>query len=269
MRWIEQLRFLVPDAYDVVQILIVAYVIYRVLLFLAGTRALQILIGLSVLGLMYFAALLLKLNMVTTLLGLVFTYGAFAAVVVFQPELRHALARLGRSRAISSFLGTGHTDEVADEIVDAVARLARDGTGAIIAVEREVSLTEYVEGGTEMRAGVTADLLTTIFTPYSPLHDGAVVIRGDHIVAAGCVLPLTQFPVSDKSLGTRHRAALGLSEESDALLIVVSEETSHISTAVRGVLKRGITPDQLRQMLTTSQPEALALAASRREPSPA
>lgn len=269
MRWIEQLRFLIPDAYDIVQILIVAYVIYRVLLFLAGTRALQILLGLSVLGLIYFAALLLKLSMITTLLGLIFTYGAFAAVVVFQPELRHALARLGRSRAISGLLGSAHKNVVADQLAEAVARLARDGTGAIIAVEREVSLNDYVEGGTEMRAQVTADLLTTIFTPYSPLHDGAVLIRGDQIIAAGCVLPLTQFPVTDKSLGTRHRAALGLSEETDAIVIVVSEESSKISTAVRGLLRRGLTPDDVRDLLTTRQPEGVALTESRREPSPA
>lgn len=269
MSWFEQLRFLVPDAYDVVQILIVAYVIYRALLFLVGTRALQILIGLSLLGLIYFAALLLKLNMITTLLGLVFTYGAFAAVVVFQPELRHALARLGRSRAISSLLANPNETAVADQISEAVARLARDGTGAIIAVEREVPLNDYVEGGTEMRAQVTAALLTTIFTPYSPLHDGAVVVRGDQIVAAGCVLPLTQFPVSDKSLGTRHRAALGLSEETDAVVVVVSEETSKISTAIRGLLRRGITPDELRALLAARRPEGLAFAKSRSEPSPA
>jgi diadenylate cyclase len=266
--WFEQLTLLIPDWYDVIEILIVAYVIYRLLLFLAGTRALQIMVGITALVLIYFAALVLKLNMITTLLGVVFTYGAFAAIVVFQPELRHALARLGRSRVIS-FLAGSSKQAVADEIAEAVGRLARNGTGAIIAVERDVSLDQYVESGTVMRATVSADLLATIFTPYSPLHDGAVIIRGDQIVGAGCVLPLTQFPVSDRSLGTRHRAALGLSEEADAILIVVSEETSKISVAVRGMIRRGLTPDQVREALAKTAGSGLALSAARSDASPA
>ncbi len=255
---IEYLRFLVPGVRDVIEILFVAYVIYRLLLFLAGTRALQILLGLVVLGLGYFAALLLKFNMITTLLGLVFTYGIFAAIVVFQPELRHALARLGRTRSFM-LLRTASQRAVADKIAEAVERLARTGTGAIIAVEGEVSLNTYVDSGTEMQANVSSDLLTTIFTPYSPLHDGAVIIREDQIVAASCVLPLTQFPVTDKSLGTRHRAALGLSEETDAVVVVVSEETSRVSIAVRGTLRQGVTPDQLRDALAGRERPALAL----------
>ena len=245
----EQLRFLIPGFWDVVEILIVAYVLYRLLMFLAGTRSLQILMGLVVLGLVYFAALLLRFNMIATLLGLVFTYGAFAAVVVFQPELRHALSRVGRTRAIR-FLTQSGAQTVTEEIVEAVASLSRSGAGAIIVVEGDVSLNDYLESGKEMRATVSADLLATIFTPYSPLHDGAVMIRGDEIIAAGCVLPLTQFPVEDKSLGTRHRAALGLSEETDAIVIVVSEETSKVSLAIRGLLHRGITGQQLREVLT-------------------
>lgn len=244
----EQLRFLIPGFWDVVEILIVAYVLYRLLMFLAGTRSLQILMGLVVLGLVYFAALLLRFNMIATLLGLVFTYGAFAAVVVFQPELRHALSRVGRTRAIR-FLTQSGAQTVTEEIVEAVASLSRSGAGAIIVVEGDVSLNDYLESGKEMRATVSADLLATIFTPYSPLHDGAVMIRGDEIIAAGCVLPLTQFPVEDKSLGTRHRAALGLSEETDAIVIVVSEETSKVSLAIRGLLHRGITGQQLREVL--------------------
>ncbi len=257
----EHLRFLIPNWYDVIEILIVAYVIYRLLLFLAGTRTLQILVGLLVLGVVYFGAVLLRLHVITTLLGVAFTYGAFAAIVVFQPEVRQALARLGRSRAIR-FLQSASKHAVADEIADAVARLARSGTGAIIAVERDAALTDYLETGTEMRAAVSADLLATIFTPYSPLHDGAVIISGDVIVAAGVVLPLTQFPVHDRSLGTRHRAALGLSEETDAVVIVVSEETSKISLAVRGLLRRGVTADDVRKALATRDRPALELAES-------
>jgi diadenylate cyclase len=265
---LEQLHFLVPNWYDVLEILIVAYVIYRLLLFLAGTRALQILVGITALGFVYVGALVLKLNVITTLLGVVFTYGAFAAVVVFQPELRHALARLGRSK-VFSILAAPSKRAVADEIAEAVGRLSRNGTGAIIAIERDVTLDPYLETGTVMRATVSADLLTTIFTPYSPLHDGATVIRGDQIVGAACVLPLTQFPVRDRSLGTRHRAALGLSEESDAIVIVVSEETSKISIAVRGMLRRGLTPDDVREALAGGEEPGLALAGSRGDASPA
>jgi diadenylate cyclase len=265
---LEHFRFLIPGPRDVIEILIVAYLIYRALLFLAGTRALQILIGLVVLGVVYFAALVLKFTMIATLLGVVFTYGAFAAIVVFQPELRHALARLGRTRAFD-FLAYTNAKSAGDEIAESVERLARSGTGAIIAVEGEVALDDYIETGTAMRATVSSDLLSTIFTPYSPLHDGAVIIRGDEIIGAGCVLPLTQFPVTDKSLGTRHRAALGLSEESDAIVVVVSEETSRISIAVGGLLHQGVTPDQVRDTLAHRGRRALAFKASPGEPSPA
>ena len=244
----EQLPVPLPTWRDILEILLVAAVIYRVLRFLTGTRALQILLGLLVLVVIYIAAFLLKLTMITYLLGVVFTYGAFAAVVVFQPELRHALARLGQSPLVRVFT-TISPSEVAEEVAEAVQRLSRNGTGAIIAVEREASLADYVESGTPMQATVSAELLATIFSPYAPLHDGAVLIRGDQIIGAGCILPLTQFPVNDKSLGTRHRAALGLSEETDAFVLVVSEETATISLAHDGVLLRNLDADQVRGIL--------------------
>jgi diadenylate cyclase len=265
---LEQFRFLLPGLRDVVEILIVAFVIYRLLLFLAGMRALQILLGLLSLVLIYFISVILKFNMISTLLGLGFTYGAFAAVVVFQPELRQALARLGRSKAIRLLTSTDPS-AVADQVAEAVSRLARNGTGAIIAVEGEASLNDYAETGTEMEANVSADLLATVFTPYSPLHDGAVIVRGSRIVAAGCVLPLTQFPVTDRTLGTRHRAALGLSEETDAVVVVVSEETSRISIAIRGLLKRGVTADQVRQAVAARNSGVLAHSDAPGEASPA
>ncbi len=263
---LEQFRFLIPGLRDLIEILVVAYIIYRGLLFLAGTRALQILVGAILIVAVYFAAVILKFDMIVTVLGVLFTYGAFAAIVVLQPELRHALARLGRSRALTYLVGSGR-NVVADEIAEAADRLARAGTGAIIAVEGEVSLDDYLETGTEMRAVVSGELLSTIFTPYSPLHDGAVVIRGDQIVGAGCVLPLTQFPVTDKSLGTRHRAALGLSEESDAQVVVVSEETSRISLAVGGLLHQGLSAQQVRDALSARGRPSLALATPAGEPS--
>ena len=246
----EAFKFLAPKLWpDLVEILVVAFVIYRLLLFLVGTRAIQILVGLVILSLTYFVAVFAKFTMISYLLGVVFTYGTFAAVVVFQPELRNALARLGQSRLMRSF-ARGDRQSVAEEIAEAMDRLARAGTGAIIAVEGDIGLEEFISSGVPMDAKVSADLVTTIFTPYSPLHDGAVLVRGDRIIGAGCVLPLTQFKVQDKSLGTRHRAALGLSEETDATVLVVSEETSSISIASHGLLHRHLTPDQVRDLLS-------------------
>ena len=264
----EPLPFIAPGFRDVVEILIVAFMIYRLLLFLAGRKALQILLGLLFLVLVYFVAVIFTLDMITTLFRYGFPFAAFAAVVVFQPELRQALARMGRSRAIR-FLTQTNDRAVVDEIAEAVSRLARKGAGAIIAVEGEVPLNDYIESGTEMEAVTSADLLATIFTPYSPLHDGAVIVRGNQILAAGSVLPLTQFPVTDKSLGTRHRAALGLSEETDAVVIVVSEETSKISIASHGLLRRGVTSDQVREALSGRLKPALALSDASSEASPA
>jgi diadenylate cyclase len=247
---LEPLPFPTPSWRDLLEILIVAYVIYALLRFLVGTRALQIVFGLLVLAFIYLAAFLLKLSMITYLLGVVFTYGVFAALVVFQPELRQALARLGQTPAFRLF-GAGPGLAVADEIGKAVERLSRTATGAIIAVERDVRLDAYLDSGTTMRASVSADLLATIFSPYSPLHDGAVLVRGEEIVGAGCILPLTQNPIDDRSLGTRHRAALGLSEETDALVLVVSEESAIVSLARGGALQRGLTAEQVTAALVS------------------
>ena len=244
----EQLRLLNPGLRDVIEVLVVAFVLYRVLLLIQGTRAVQMLIGVVVLVLVYTVAWIMKLTMITYLLGLVFTYGAFVALIIFQPELRAGLAHLGQSR-VTRFFRRMEEVEVADEVSEAVERLARSGIGAIIVLEREIALGDFVQSGSEMQAKVSADLLTTIFTPYSPLHDGAVILRGDTIIGAGCILPLSQAPLADRSLGTRHRAALGLSEETDAVVIVVSEETSAISVAMGGRLTRNLTPAQVRDLV--------------------
>ena len=215
------------------------------------------LVGIAVLVFAYALAWVTKLHMITYLLGLVFTYGAFALLIVFQPELRAGLAHLGQSR-VTRFFRRLEENEVADAIAEAVDRLSRSGIGAIIAIEREMGLGDFVQSGSEMQASVSSDLLQTIFTPYSPLHDGAVIIRGDTIVAAGCILPLSQAPLSDRALGTRHRAALGLSEETDAIVVVVSEETSTVSVAMLGRLMRHLTPGQLRDVLAGRAPRATA-----------
>jgi diadenylate cyclase len=256
----EQFGFLAPGWKDLLEILVVAFVFYRILVVLVGTRAIQMLAGLVLLVGIYFFARVLQLGLIRYLLEKLFEFGAIAALVVFQPELRSALAHLGQNR-ILRFFNRLEESVVAEEVTVAVEELSRGKVGAIIAIEREMGLAEYAETGTPLQAKVSASLLTTIFTPYSPLHDGAVIIRGDMIVAAGAILPLTQFPVSDKSLGTRHRAAMGLSEESDALVIVVSEETSIVSVASRGRLERGVDRDRLLGMLSAREPAPAAVTA--------
>lgn len=244
----EQLQLLRPGWTDLAEILVVAFLLYRILLVIQRTRAMQILLGVVLLALAYGVAGFLDLILVRTLLEAFFQYGAIAALVVFQPELRAALARLGQSRMIRVFQRL-ETSQVADEVVEAVQRLSRSRVGAIIAIEREVGLDEYAETGTSVHARVSAEMIATIFTPYSPLHDGAILIRGDEIRTAGAILPLTQSSVPDRSLGTRHRAALGLSEETDAVVIVVSEESSQLSVALGGRLERDVTPERIREIL--------------------
>ena len=258
---VEQLRLLHPGWRDVLEIVLVAYALYRVLRLFHGTRTLQIVTGLGILLAIYAAAWILRLEMITFLLGFVFQYGAIALLVVFAPELRSALAHLGQARFARVFQEMEQR-EVAEEIVEAVERLSRSGIGAIIAIEREVPLDQWAESGSPMEAKVSADLLLTIFTPYSPLHDGAVIVRGDLIIAAGCILPLSQKPLADRALGTRHRAALGLSDESDALVIMVSEERSTVSVAEHGRLWRDLSTVELREMLAGRSPTRAVLTSA-------
>jgi diadenylate cyclase len=261
MNDLAQLRLLDPGWRDLVEVLIVAYALYRVLRLFHGTRTLQIVTGLAMLLAVYAASWLLKLEMITYVLGFVFEYGAIALLVVFAPELRAGLAHLGQARFAGLFRQMEQR-EVAEEVCDAVERLSRSGIGAIIAIEREVPLDGYAESGSPMEAKVSADLVTTIFTPYSPLHDGAVLVRGDTIFAAGCILPLSQKAMGDRALGTRHRAALGLSDETDALVVVVSEERSIISVAHRGQLRVNVTSSDVREMLAGRSPAALSQTAA-------
>ncbi len=250
----EQLRVVRPGWGDVIEITIVSFLLYRLLLLIQRTRAMQILLGIFLLAAIYLIAERLELVLIRTMLAYLFQYGAIAALVVFQPELRSALARLGQSRMFRLFTHL-EASAVVDELVQAVEQLARSKIGAIIALENDVGLDEYANTGSKVDASVSSEMLTTIFTPYSPLHDGAVIIQGDHIKAAGSILPLTQFTPQDKSLGTRHRAALGLSEETDAVVIVVSEETARVSVARAGRLERDVDSDRLREILNGGRPE--------------
>ncbi len=250
----------VPGAFavgwrDAVQIAVVAWGVYHVLLRLRGRRAVQLVLALGALGAAYALAWLLGLTMLTWVIGAIVVYTPVVVLVAFQPELRAAVQQLTQTRS-ARLVRSLDAGEVADEISDAAERLSRSSTGAIVAVERDLPLTDYLETGTPLNAKVSGDLLATIFTPYSPLHDGAVVIRGDTIVGAGCILPLAQTRIEDRSLGTRHRAALGLTEESDAMVVVVSEETGTISLAAGGRLVRDLSPAQLRDVLTGRLPRA-------------
>ncbi len=246
---LERISFLRPGFWDLLQIVVVAYLFYRLLLLWAGTRAIQMLLGLIVLFAVYALAEVLQLELIRYLLEFIFTYGALAAIIVFQPELRSALTKLGQTRFSKYLSRTAQTSEMLAELAHAAEVLARKRIGAIVAVEREVGLEEYARRGAPVSAPVTAELLEAIFTRYGPLHDGAVIVRGENLIAARCILPLTQFPVTDRSLGTRHRAGIGLSEETDALVIVISEETGVISLAQRGRLERNVSGERLREAL--------------------
>ncbi|NIR46091.1 MAG: TIGR00159 family protein [Gemmatimonadetes bacterium] len=259
---IERISFLRPDISDLIQIAVVAYLFYRLLLLWAGTRALQMLLGLILLFAAYALAEILQLELLRYLLGFVFTYGVLAAIIIFQPELRGALTRLGQTRFWRYLSRPEQRSETLEGLSQAVETLARKRIGAIIAIEREVGLEEYARRGAPVNAPVTPELIEAIFTRYGPLHDGAVIIRGQNILAARCILPLTQFPVTDRSLGTRHRAAIGLSEETDAIVIVVSEETGAISISQRGRLDRNVSGERLREVLGAKGSSRSQLAAS-------
>jgi diadenylate cyclase len=250
----EQLQFLRPGWEDLLEILIVSVLLYRLLLLIQRTRAMQMLLGVFLLAFIYVVSWFMDLALIRYLMETLFQYGVIAALVVFQPELRSALARLGQSRMLRIF-NRMEESQVVEEIVEAIAQLSRSKIGAIIAIEQEVGLDEYAQTGSPVDARVSAEMLNTIFTPHSPLHDGAVIVVGDVIRTAGAILPLTQYPVSDKSLGTRHRAALGLSEETDAIVIVVSEETARVSVARGGRLERDVQMERLRGILTGALPE--------------
>ncbi len=247
-RAFDTLQLFRPGWADLVEILLVSVLIYRLLVLIHRTRAMQMLLGVLLLASVYLVAQLLGFQLIERILQTLFQYGAIAALVIFQPELRSALARLGQSRMLRPFTRL-EVSQVVDEVVQAVAQLSRSKIGAIIALEQEVALDDYAQTGSAVDARVSAEMLSTIFTPYSPLHDGAVLIAGDQIRTAGAILPLTQYSLKDRSLGTRHRAALGLSEETDAIVIVVSEETSRVSVARRGRLERDVGSDRLREIL--------------------
>lgn len=237
---------------DVLDILIVTYVIYKLLNFISETRAQQLVKGLVIIIAAYFAADFLKLHTISWILRGTFTIGIFALIVVFQPEIRRALEKMGRARLKSRAKGALDKERakyVVDEITDAVDSFSKSKTGALIVFERETVLKDIAETGTLVKADVSSQLLGNLFYVGSPLHDGAVIVRGDKILAAGCVLPLTENNDLNKSLGTRHRAGIGITENSDCLTVIVSEETGVISVAENGRLERFLDKKTLQKLL--------------------
>ncbi|UOF91940.1 diadenylate cyclase CdaA [Fodinisporobacter ferrooxydans] len=242
-------KFTVFDGLDIV---IVAYVLYRMILLIRGTRAVQLLKGVIVILLATMISNVLHLRALNWLLDKILTIGLFAIPVIFQPELRRALEQLGRG---SFFARTIHeaTDidmtNVINEITKAAQILSKNKIGALLAMERETGLSEYMETGISVEALVSSELLINIFIPNTPLHDGAVMVRRNRIIAASCYLPLSDNRDISKELGTRHRAAIGLSEHSDGVVVIVSEETGQISLAINGELMRNLDEKSFREML--------------------
>jgi len=233
-----------------VDVFIVAFLFYRLMILVRGTRAIQMFLGLVTIVVLSVIADWLHLAALNWLLTSLRTVWVIAFIIIFQPELRKALTQLGQSRIFNRFV-TVEEFGYLNEVQNGVERTSRKGLGALIVIERNVGLKNYIETGNRVEATVSAELLETVFTPPGPLHDGAVILRGNQIVAAGCILPLSNNPDLERQLGTRHRAAVGLSEETDAIVIVVSEETRQISIAENGQLTRGLQIGELKSRLSS------------------
>ena len=233
---------------SVIDILLVALLIYQFLALIRGTRAVPVLVGVAGITLAIYLAHVAELRTVNFLVGTLLPYGIFALIVVFQNEIRHALARIGRRLTFSR--ASAGMQEAYDDIVLAANLFSQSQTGALIVIEREIGLRTYIESGVPLDANLSYDLLATIFRPSAPLHDGAVIVQKDRIAAAACFLPLSMNPVLSTQLGTRHRAGIGITEETDAIAVIVSEETGYISLAVAGNIERDISVDYLRERLS-------------------
>jgi diadenylate cyclase len=232
---------------SIIDILLVAFIIYELLALIKGTRAALMLVGVAAVGLIFYVSRIGELTTLNWLISTLLPYTVFALIVVFAAEIRQALARLGRGLTLTR--NPGAEAEAYDDIVLAANLFCQNQTGALIVIEREIGLRTYIESGVPLDARLSYDLLATIFRPSAPLHDGAVIIQGDRIAAAACFLPLSMNPVLSTQLGTRHRAGIGVTEETDAIAVIVSEETGSISLAVGGKIERDLTVEQLRDRL--------------------
>ncbi len=241
-------EFSLPSFTAVIDVLVLALVIYQLLVLLRGTRAMHMLVGVFIVGIAIGVARLAKLSTVNWLVDRVLPYAGIALIIVFSAEIRLVLSRLGRSFTRSR-LTQAVAAESYDDIVLAANLFAQNRTGALIVIEREIGLRTYIESGVPLDAKLTYDLLVSIFQPGAPLHDGAVIVQRDRIAASACFLPLSMNPKLSTQMGTRHRAAIGITEESDAIAVVVSEETGAITLAVGGGIERDVTVDALRERL--------------------
>lgn len=252
MSWITTFLRRPPIGWwDIADILVVSVLMYEVLKLIRGTRAAQMALGGGFLIALFYGSRWGHLETVNWLIRNMFGYVVFAAIVLFQADIRRALAHLGRAPFFRYFAQPESAEESIEELVVATSMLASQRIGAIIALERQIGLRNYIEGGIPLDAKLTYDLLVSIFQLSSPLHDGAVIVRDDRVAAAACFLPLTVNPKLGTELGSRHRAAIGLTEENDSVAIVVSEETGIISIAAEGRIERGLGVDLLRDRLRT------------------
>lgn len=240
--------FIFVRAIDIIDIIVVAFLLYQFFRFIRGTKATPILVGLVIFFVISFVARWLDLKALSWIMSSILAVWVVAFVIVFQPEIRNALARIGRQRPIKFFLKIEESP-VIEEIIDAVKKMSEEKIGALLLIQRDIGLKDIIDTGIRIDAQVNSSLLRTIFFPDTPLHDGACVIQGDTIVAASCVLPLSENPRLSKRYGLRHRAALGIAEQSDALCIVVSEESGKISFAHKGKLLTKVDIDILRRVL--------------------
>ncbi len=234
--------------FTLLDILLVAVIIYEVLAIIRGTRAAPMLAGLAAVAVAFYLARIGELVTLNWLVSHLLPYMVFALIVVFQAEIRHMLSDVGRR--VSFLRGSTVEGDSYDDIVLAANLFSQHQTGALMVIEREIGLRTYIESGVAMDARLSYDLLATIFRPSAPLHDGAVIIQKDRLAAAACFLPLSMNPVLSTQMGTRHRAGIGITEETDAIAVIVSEESGAISMAVGGKIERDLTAEQLREALS-------------------
>ena len=234
---------------DTLDILLVTTILYRVLLIIKGTKAAQMLIGIGVLFVALLFSKYLGLYTIDWIIQSMWAQIVLAVIILFQPEIRKTLAQMGEARFLPSFASAEEMRSI-EEIVRASIALSSRQIGALIVLEKETSLNDFIEMGTQLDAKVTHELLLSIFHPTSPIHDGAVIIRGNRVVAAGCFLPLTLSIDMSKAFGTRHRAGIGLTEETDSVVIIVSEETGSITTAIGSKIEKNVDMGTLRDFLT-------------------
>jgi diadenylate cyclase len=237
------------DLRSALDILIIAILIYYLLKLLRGTRAVQMLVAIGLLVIFYRGAKWARLEMVEWLLTTMLPYIAITLIILFQPEIRRALSRMGRNLSLMKF-ASHNTKAEQDDIVMAAEYFSQNRIGALMVVERQAGLRTYIESGIPLDAKLSYDLLLSIFRPGSPLHDGAIIIESSRVAAAGCFLPLSLNPMISKQLGTRHRAAIGVTEDSDAIVVIVSEETGAISLASAGAIETNLMPEELGERLT-------------------